>query len=108
MCSWKQGKHTCSFALSLLFLKLFTTSCESDVLTPHVTNGTNLFLSKRHILHNSITEKFNILITASAKTGDSPGRDESCALLDPDDESLPSREKILVTRLNFHTHCVFN
>lgn len=39
---------------------------------------------------------------------ESLGRDESCVLLDPDDESLLSREKKLFTPLNFHTHCVFN
>lgn len=102
---WKQGGHACCFALILLFLKLFTTSYESDLLTPHVINP---FIPKRHILHTSVTEKFSILITASAKSEQSPGRHESCALLDPADESLPSREKILVTRLNCHTHCVFN
>lgn len=40
---------------------------------------------------------------------ESPGRDESCVILDLEDESLPSREKkVLFTPLNFHTHYVFN
>jgi len=107
-CPWKHGTHKSSFTLILLFLKLFTTSYESDMLSPRVTNGTNPFNSKHHILDTSVIEKLSILIAASAKIWDSPGRDESCARLDPDDESLPSRKKILLTRLNFHTHCVFS
>lgn len=55
--------------------------------------GTNPFIPKHHSLHSSAIEKFSILIFASIKSMESLGRDESCVLLDPDDESLPSREK---------------
>lgn len=87
-------EDTSSFTPILLFLKnFFITSYESDVVIPYVTTGRNPFVPIYYRQHSSTIEKFGKLIFASVKSVESPGRDESCVLLDPDDESLQVAEK---------------
>lgn len=93
LCLWKQGRHKFLYSHFTLLEEFFITSYESDVVIPYVTTGRNPFVPIYYRLHSSTIEKFGKLIFASAKSVESPGRDESCVLLDPDDESLQVAEK---------------
>lgn len=75
------------------------------MVNPHVTTCRNPFVPIHHSLHSSAIEKFSILIFASVKSVESPGRDESCILLDPDDDSLQVGEKIIHSIKLSHTLC---